>query len=203
MTKQGNIPWNKGLTKETDSRIIAGENHPLYGKPRTEATKKKMSDTAKERLKNPENHPMYGKKGKASPNYGKRGEGVTMYGKKHTEETKKRMSESHKRENLSEETRRKISEAQMGEKNPNWIDGRSYIPYPFDFNEELRELIKERDGYMCQFPDCGTDIDLAVHHMDYDKMNNDTKNLITLCRSHNGKVNFNREYWTEHFMEMT
>ncbi len=37
------IPWNKGLTKETDSRILSGEQHPNYGKPRSAECKEKIS----------------------------------------------------------------------------------------------------------------------------------------------------------------
>ena len=34
---------------------------------------------------------------------------------------------------------------------------------------------------------------LAIHHIDYNKKNNKEENLITLCRSCNVKVNFNRK----------
>jgi len=76
--------------------------------------------------------------GKNNPNYGNHklaGENNPMYGKCHTqetrqkiseanknisEETRKRMSESHKGKRLSEETRKKMSEAQKGEKSHNY-----------------------------------------------------------------------------------
>ena len=51
-------------------------NFCLAGHPHTEETKKKLSNLAKERYKNPENHPMYGKH--------------------HTDESKRKNSESRK-----------------------------------------------------------------------------------------------------------
>ncbi|KKL08366.1 hypothetical protein LCGC14_2576590 [marine sediment metagenome] len=29
---KGRIPWNKGLTKETDERVLAGKRNPMYGR---------------------------------------------------------------------------------------------------------------------------------------------------------------------------
>ena len=40
---------------------------------------------------------------------------------------------------------------------------------------------------------------LDVHHIDYDKKNNDPKNLISLCRKCHMKTNKNRKYWTKYF----
>lgn len=43
---------------------------------------------------------------------------------------------------------------------------------------------------------------MVVHHIDYNKQNNNPENLITLCNRCNSKVNFNREYWTQYFQEI-
>lgn len=40
--KKGHLTWNKGL-----KGFQAGEKHPMWGKPRSEATKKKLSDANK------------------------------------------------------------------------------------------------------------------------------------------------------------
>jgi len=117
----------------------------------------------------------------------------------YSEEHVKIMSERHEPKKHTEETLKKMREAQKGSKHHNWHGGISKLPYAFDFNGELKELIKKQDGYKCQFPDCDATEDLMVHHVDYDKMNSDPKNLITLCRKHNTKVNFNREHWTDYF----
>lgn len=88
------------------------------------------------------------------------------------------------------------------EGNPNWRGGSSFEPYPTDFNSELKLRIRERDSFICQ--ECGEPEDgksLHVHHIDYDKMNCEERNLITLCEICHTKTNFNREYWQTHFME--
>ncbi|GAI03944.1 unnamed protein product, partial [marine sediment metagenome] len=61
---------------------------------------------------------------------------------------------------------------------------------------------RKRDGYICQV--CGVSQGfpaLAIHHIDYNKHNNNPNNLITLCQSCNNKANHNRDYWTEYFEE--
>lgn len=82
-----------------------------------------------------------------------------------------------------------------GENNPGWKGGVSFDPYSLEFNEELKERIRQRDGYMCQL--CGLSNEdslqehgkkLSVHHRDEDKQNCGEENLITLCQScHNTK----------------
>ena len=89
-----------------------GKGTPFYGKHHTEETRQKMSEAQKG-----ENNPMYGKRGKDSPRYGKH----------HTEDAKRKMSESKKGENNpnygkhpthTEETRKKLSEANNYRKTP-------------------------------------------------------------------------------------
>ena len=84
------------------------------------------------------------------------------------------------------------------EKNSSWIDGRSYEPYPPEFNDQLKKQIKQRDNFTCQL--CGTKKMLAIHHIDYDKKNCNSDNLITLCRSCNVKVNYERVFWIGYFL---
>ena len=43
---------------------------------------------------------------------------------------------------------------------------------------------------------------LAIHHIDYNKENNIITNLITLCHCCNGKTNFKRKYWKDHFKNL-
>lgn len=70
--------------------------------------------------------------------------------------------------------------------------------YPAEFNEELRERIKERDGYMCT--QCGLSEsesqvkygqELSVHHKDEDKENNDPDNLTTVCKGCHQRTHWN------------
>jgi hypothetical protein len=96
----------------------------------------------------------------------------------------------------SEDSKRKNSESHKGEKHPNWIDGRSYEHYPPEFNNQFKLQIRERDHYTCQL--CfkyGNN----VHHIDYKRKHCVSDNAITLCKSHNSKVNKNREWWEIYF----
>ncbi len=93
-----------------------------------------------------------------------------------------------------------------GENHPNWLGGISKRVYSFAFNRVLKKLIKTRDNYTCQ--NCGMTEEeyfkikkraITVHHIDYDKMNCNENNLITLCLKCNNKANFNREYWKQFY----
>lgn len=95
-----------------------------------------------------------------------------------------------------------MSIANSMENHPQWLDGISFEPYGVDFNKGLREEIRERDNYTCQ--ECSKTQEelgwkLDVHHIDYDKTNNNPENLICLCRSCHAKTNFNREDWKMYY----
>ena len=77
-----------------------------------------------------------------------------------------------------------------------WMGGISFEPYSPDFDDKLKQQIRERDGYKCQT--CG-EYGHPVHHIDYDKQNSVPDNLITLCVPCHTKTNHNREYWQFHF----
>ncbi len=92
------------------------------------------------------------------------------------------------------------------ERNANWRNGISKEPYPFEFDEKLKNLIRKRDGYVCQL--CGktekTEIKnihrrLTIHHIDYNKRNLNPINLITFCNACNLRVNWNRKLWQQIF----
>lgn len=96
--------------------------------------------------------------------------------------------------------RQKISISLSGENCYNWQGGISYEKYGNDWTQFLRKIIRERDNHICQL--CGgqqEDKAFDVHHIDYNKKNNDPNNLITLCKRCHIKTNFNREYWTNYF----
>jgi len=123
-------------------------------------------------------------------------------GKKHTEKSKRKMSKAQLGCKKSKETRLKMSECKRGAKSPNWQGGISFLPYPTEWTESLKESIRERDNYVCQL--CGIHQDelernLHIHHIDYNKDNLDPKNLISLCPSCHAKTNFSREKWYEYF----
>lgn len=139
------------------------------------------------------------------------------YGKKRSKETNAKSVETRRNNGKpwhSEEAKEKYSVAtkkyykehpgiQSGESNPNWRGGISNEPYPFEFSEDLKEYVRERDGYTCQL--CGrttkeNGMQLCVHHIDFDKSNCDLKNLLSLCIGCNVGVNYDREYSTQFFM---
>ncbi|MEE8305793.1 MAG: HNH endonuclease signature motif containing protein, partial [Gammaproteobacteria bacterium] len=74
--------------------------------------------------------------------------------------------------------------------------------YDHEFTEALKERIRKRDGHTCRV--CGihtseTSRRLDVHHIDYNKTNNDPLNLTALCRSCHSKTNYDRERWQRYF----
>lgn len=156
--------------------------------------------------------------GKNNPYYGRHHteEEKEIYRKAHlgkplSDEHKRKMSEAHKRNsfwkgrNHTEETKRKQSEVKMAEKNPVWKGGASFEPYPVGWRKKLKLKIRKRDNDTCQF--CGGHIELldvgwATHHIDYDKNNLDESNLILLCKRCHGKTNHNhRDEWIRIFTE--
>lgn len=89
-----------------------------------------------------------------------------------------------------------------GENHPGWLGGKSFEPYGLEFNDDLKEVIRNRDRRKCSI--CGkTELEegkrLQVHHIDYDKKNNNPDNLITLCSSCHCKTNFKRDNWLNYF----
>ena len=124
----------------------------------------------------------------------------------HSEETKRKISDSEKGKFVSNITRKRISKAMIGQRlgkeHPNWQGGIGHLPYPFEFDNKLKELIRERDEYICQL--CGktqkeNGRKLDIHHIDYVKKNLNPINLISLCRNCNIKVNAGRKDWIKFF----
>lgn len=88
--------------------------------------------------------------------------------------------------------------------NSNWRGGIGNLPWHYQFNKELKARIKRRDGDCCRL--CGlrnNDLrdkrqkgyGIQIHHIDYNKQNNDDNNLISLCNFCHGKVNYNKKIW--------
>jgi len=74
--------------------------------------------------------------------------------------------------------------------------------YPLEFNNDLKEKIRERDGRKCQL--CGRKKKnggrrLHVHHIDYDKTNCSSDNLIALCGKCHRQTSSKRDFWTRYF----
>jgi len=195
---KGQIPWNKGLTKETDERV------KKYGEKVSKGRLKRKQKLGY--LNSPEARRRQGKaiSGINNPNYGKFGEKNHNYGKHHSEETKEKMSESRKGiyvgekapmygKKFSEEHKRKIGEAQLGKLNHNWNPNRLevYAPYGENFyNNVLRDekwkLQKGRDMLTGTKLNINKRID--YHHINYDKSNDDPNNHCFLSSNNHMRI---------------
>ena len=212
-------------SKEKMSEIKMGKKNPFYGRHHTKETKERISkgnigrnfsgETLKKMSEAKKDYIPWNK-GEKCPQFS--GINNPFYGKSHTLETKKKLSiirlgiapwNKGKTGVYSEEVLEKMRLAKIGKnigaKNPSWQGGISKEPYAFEFNKQLKELIRNRDGYKCQLcgmPECENIVNLSIHHIDYIKKNCLPNNLIALCSSCNAKVNFNRDYWTEYFKRL-
>lgn len=93
----------------------------------------------------------------------------------------------------------------VGENASGWKGGKSNEDYPYTFNEKLKTFVRKRDGHKCQV--CGVPQQecikaLCVHHIDYNKMNSEVNNLISLCYKCHNKTVSNRNYWTKYFQKI-
>jgi len=91
-----------------------------------------------------------------------------------------------------------------GKNHPNWLGGKSYEPYGIEFNTKLKEQIRRRDNRKCQecnFSENELKYRLSVHHIDYNKKNNVSSNLISLCRSCHLQTNYKRRDWENYFKQ--
>ncbi len=99
----------------------------------------------------------------------------------------------------TEETKIHISNVTSGENSPHWLGGISYEPYDQNFNTQFKIYIKNRDTNQCAL--CSND-GSNIHHIDYNKLNSNELNCITLCTSCHSKTNFNRTKWIELFTKV-
>lgn len=169
------------MGKRNHMHCKTGERNPFYGEHHSQEARKKMSEAVRKwyeehpNAEKGENNPMYGKKRSEEA---KRKTSQHLKGRIFTKQHRERQSEAAKGRELSEETKHKLSEFRTGkswedlygeekanemkeryaeiytgEGNPFWKGGTSFEPYSPEFNEELKERIRQRDGYICQL--CG------------------------------------------------
>ncbi len=219
----------KKKNSDTHKKLYSRVKHPLLGRRLSDETvaklkkrivsddtKKKISDAkrGKPRIgKIPdmqgEENPMYGKyhseDARKKQSEAKLGDKNPFYREHHTEESKNKSSEANRGQKRDEETRKRMCENHAdvsGERNPIWRGGVSFIPYCSKFNSDLKEKIRERDNRICQLcHEKENGRKLAVHHIHHDK-ENCYPDLIALCAKCSSKVNFNRDYYENLFMNM-
>lgn len=215
--KKGFIPWNKGLTKETDRRILSipcsKEKREKIGLANSIALKgnipwnkgKKCPQLAWQKglTKETDRRIMkisLAKKGKAP-----------RINFKHSEETKRKIglanSISQKgsiawNRGLNHEIDKRVM---IGNKHPNWKGGLSFEPYDKRFNIVFRIKIKKRDNYVCML--CGIHQEkikrsLDIHHINYNKLLTIPQNCVSLCISCHSKTSYNRKHWIKFFQSL-
>jgi len=144
---------------------LKGKNNPFYGKKHSDKTKKLISE---------------GNKGKLSGNKN------PTYGRPRSEETKKKISETMIKKEVSKGKNNPMYGVSLpgrcGEDHPLWtgkmVDRDGYI---YNWRKISKE-VRKRDNYRCQEEQCGGVYKkVEVHHINFDKTNNDYSNLITLC----------------------
>ena len=140
---------------------------------------------------------------------------IALEGHKLSEDTKKKIAKGNKGKKVSEESKRKMRKPKSeehkkniskgrkgkfgGDKCPSWKGGISLESYSLDWTRTLKRAIRERDKYTCQI--CGKEPAIFVHHINYNKKDCNSNNLITLCRRCHTKTNYNRRYWMNYFYE--
>jgi hypothetical protein len=170
------------IRKDTSERV-SGDNNPTCNEDVanrvSKSLKKYLNDNPNERI----------------------GEKNPFFNKHHSDETKKFLSELFKDKEISKEHYDNIMKTRKyGEEHHFWNGGTSFAPYSVDFNNQLKRKIKDRDNFTCI---CGKVTQkLAIHHIDYDKLNSDEKNLISLCYSCHSKTNSNRKHWEKFFISL-
>lgn len=93
------------------------------------------------------------------------------------------------------------SRLMSGSGNPRFLHGQANIAYPAGWTWGFKKRVRRRDGQKCAI--CGMTRQehgkaFCVHHINYDKMNIDPKNLITTCRFCHGRLHGkprSRELW--------
>lgn len=145
-----------------------------------------------------------------------------LKGVKKSEEHKKKISEANKGKRKSSSHRKKIKESWteerrnkqryfmiknnpmaipeyrqkiIGSGNPSWRGGIAGSGYPPYFSESRVGVLK-RDNNTCQLCFKKSDSN-HVHHINYDKINCNQTNLITLCGSCHAKTLTRRSWWKE------
>jgi len=127
----------------------------------------------------------------------------TRTGKPLSKYHKRQIAKGHLGKSLSEYHKKQVSEGvRLSDKNKgsdhyNWKGGISKDLYSVDWVGTLKRSIRERDHYTCQL--CQKEPATSCHHIDYNKENCNSDNLITLCKSCHSKTNQKREYWQNYF----
>jgi hypothetical protein len=188
ISAKGRKHSKKSKEKISEAAKIREKNKKEIGWHHSEETKKKISEKGKGRSVSQSTKQKLAKKAK--------GRKISDMQKKQISSTLKTYFQSNinpfKGRHHSEETKAKLRKANLGrfrgKNGPNWKGGISSHPYGIEWTKWLRQEIKQLDNNKCRI--CGeNNKSLDVHHIDFNKNNNNKTNLITLCKKHHGKAN--------------
>lgn len=229
--RKEHVPWNKGLTKETDERVKNNgisqgiTMKKLYTEGKLVAwSKNKTKDNCESLKKTSQTHKINDNnnleliemrrqntlKQWQNPEFR---EFVTNNSKNRkmnwgdkVSKTKlnRFLNESYKEEYLNK-NKGCFKKGQFSrEKHPMWKGGLSFEPYDEEFNINFKNFIRKRDNQICM--NCGIHREklvtsLNIHHIDYNKLNSIPQNCISLCKSCHSLTNINRDYWKKLFQE--
>lgn len=175
--KKGSIPWNKGLTKETDDRVLAQA---------TTQTGVPLDAIRKAKVKAYQNLPST-----------KAANSARHKNKILTKETIEKIIVKCREISLKMWQDPEFRKRRCGANSSLWRGGKpygEYSEYGKDWTIQLIKSIRERDNQQCQL--CGIEQKelkrkLHVHHINYNKKNCSPDNLIALCTSCHAKTNVN------------
>lgn len=167
---------------DVPTREMRGENHPMYGRERTEEEKRKISESLEGRSFSEETLERMSE---------------SHEGNEIPEDVREQIADSLEGTSRSEETRRKMSRSTAGSNNPNWRGGYSRR-YGSGWSV-ARENVRERDEVCQHCGHDGSDRRLEVHHIvpvrafrepeDRSVADaHDEENLVLLCKRCHGRA---------------
>jgi|WetSurMetagenome_2_1015567.scaffolds.fasta_scaffold165955_2 hypothetical protein len=199
MKEWWNLNKDSEIVKQRNKKI--SENHRGW----------KHTDEAKEKMR-------LNQLGRVMSKEARKKMSIARKGHRFSKEHNKKISIANKGKILSKETKNKISNIKKsmwrnitaqdywghdrsGENNPNFINGRSMVPY-VGFTRKFKKQIKERDNYVCM--NCGIHsekVRLEIHHIDGNKTLSIPQNCITLCHQCHSLTLGDSEYWKQVYQD--
>lgn len=227
LANKGNVSWSKGLTKETDKRLLKIskkmkmfmlKSNPFKGKKLSKGHRKKISiahlgiktwsdNLTKENDLRILKYYSIGRVGKKNPNWKNKTKEIPCAYCKKLNRKRLYCVKKDKKYFCNKECFHKYNRR---ENNGNWHNGTSFLPYGYGFGKYLKDFIRKRDEYTCQNEECGICLKnnigkLYTHHIDSNKNNNKLVNLILLCnRCHakTGGTKNNRKFWKKYYQQI-
>jgi len=202
------VAWSKGLTKDVNSSLAAMSR-------RAKGTTKENNVSIRAMVRKNTGKPNW-KKGLTKETDSRVAKGSNTV-KGRTKENNEGVAKAAltktgrtKENNEGLAAMAKKLKLRVGEKNPNWTGGVSFLPYSKEFNRAMKSYIRDRDNHTCQR--CGISeedykkkfvrkCNLPIHHINYDKTDGSEYNLISLCIKCNGNANSDREFWFAYFRD--